>query len=216
MAARTADTAVEIEGPAGRLEGILEAPQTDAVPDAVAVVCHPHPQHQGTMRNKVVHTVARACNRMGLPALRFNYRGVGASEGAYDEGDGETLDVIAAARWMRDRYPDAELWLAGFSFGAWVSIRAAAELEPARLISVAPPVSRFDMQRMEQPRCPWLIVQGEADELVDAGEVLAWVNGLEPGPELVMLPEVDHFFHGKLVDLRETLIENLRPGQGSS
>lgn len=214
MARRTAEQAVTLEGPAGRLEALLEEPADVGTPKAVAVVCHPHPQHQGTMTNKVVHTASRACNLMGLPTLRFNYRGVGASEGGYADGDGETEDVLAAAAWMSERYPDSALWLAGFSFGAWVCIRAASKLQLAQLISIAPPVQRFDVAQLVQPRCPWLIVQGEDDELVDPGAVLDWVNGLEPGPELVMLPGVDHFFHGKLVELRETLVGNLCAGHG--
>ena len=176
-----------------------------AVP-AVAVICHPHPQHQGTQLNKVVHTISRSMNELGVPAIRFNFRGVGASEGAYADGVGETEDVIAVAEWARNRFPQAALWLAGFSFGAAVAIRAAEQLKPVRLISVAPPVTRMTRLLAEvRPECPWLIVQGMADEVVAAEDVRSWVQNNHPAARLVLLPDVGHFFHGRLTLLRETL-----------
>lgn len=197
--------ALSLRGPAGRIEGLLDMPAGAARP-AVAVICHPHPQHQGTQLNKVVHTISRSMNELGVPAIRFNFRGVGASEGAYADGMGETDDVIAVADWARDRFPKAELWLAGFSFGAAVAIRAAAPLKPARLMSVAPPVVRMaDLLTDVQPGCPWLIVQGMADEVVAASDVQHWAQTRHPSAELVLLPEVGHFFHGRLTLLRETL-----------
>jgi alpha/beta superfamily hydrolase len=193
-------------GPAGALEALLESPQ-DIEPTAVAVVCHPHPVHGGTMQNKVTHTLARSFAGVGIPALRFNFRGVGASEGSFDDGNGEVADVLAAVHWLRDEAPELPLWLAGFSFGAAMAIRAAAECDPAGLISVAPAVSRFAGNLDRQPACPWLIVQGDQDELVDVDETIAWVNGLPPGPELEVFPETEHFFHGKLVLLRSAVEE---------
>lgn len=194
------------EGPAGKLEGLLEYRQ-DSIPLGSAVICHPHPAHGGTMQNKVAHTLARAFVRLGLTALRFNFRGTGESEGEYDEGHGELLDTIAAIRWIRERNPGLPLWLAGFSFGAAIAIRAATETEPDGLISVAPAASRFANDADSQPDCPWLIVQGDRDEVVDIDESLDWVNQLKPGPELTVFPDTTHFFHGKLVLLREA-VEN--------
>lgn len=201
--------ALTLLGPAGRLEALLDEPD-GGKPAAVAVICHPHPLHQGTMLNKVVHTLARAMNDLGLPSVRFNFRGVGASEGAYADGIGETADLVAVAEWARGRYPGADLWLAGFSFGAAVAIRSALALAPRRLITVAPPVTRMaDLISGARPSCPWLVLQGEADSVVACEDVQAWSAALEPPPDLVVLPEVDHFFHGRLTLLRSTLVERL-------
>jgi alpha/beta superfamily hydrolase len=188
-------------GPAGDLEGVVE--NTDAaLTDAVAVICHPHPLYHGTMNNKVVHTLARAVAGLGRPAVRFNFRGVGASTGEYGEGRGEIQDLLAVAAWARERWPGAELWLAGFSFGGYVTLSGAATVEPACLITVAPAIQRFDMSAVELPHCPWLVVHGAADEVVDAQAVAAWVAGLAPAPVFRLMPDTDHFFHGRLVQLR--------------
>ncbi len=191
-----------IDGPAGRLESVLELPKDRAALGA-AVVCHPHPQHGGTMQNKVVHTLARAFVRSGFASLRFNFRGTGASDGVYDDGKGEVGDALAAVAWMRARYADLPLWLAGFSFGAAIAVRAAVEVPVNGLVSVAPAVQRFVGVLEQQPDCPWLIIQGDADELVDVETTIAWVNELEPGPELQVLARAEHFFHGRLNELRD-------------
>jgi alpha/beta superfamily hydrolase len=197
-----------IPGPAGSLEALLEMPG-GIMPRCVGVLCHPHPLHGGTMLNKVVHTFARALTDLGLAALRFNFRGVGASKGEYAAGDGEIDDVVAVAAYVRNRWPDADVWLGGFSFGAVVAARAAAQIRPARLITIAPAVNILGRKLSRQPDVAWLVIQGDADEIVPAADVMEWVNGLEPGPELILLPGVGHFFHGHLVELRETLISNL-------
>jgi hypothetical protein len=191
---------MEIPGPAGPLEAIVEDPGGE--PPALAVVCHPHPLYQGTMRNKVVHSVARAANRLGAPAVRFNFRGVGASGGAWDEGRGETGDALAVVEWARRRWPERRLWLAGFSFGAFVALKAALEARPAALVTVAPPVQRFPPGETPEPDCPWLVVQGEADELVDYREVVAWAEARPILPRIALLPETSHFFHGRLGELQ--------------
>lgn len=193
-------TEISIPGPSGPLEAIVEDPGGE--PRAVAVVCHPHPLYQGTMRNKVVHTVARAAVRLGAPALRFNFRGVGASSGAWDEGGGETEDALAAIEWARGQWPGSALWLAGFSFGAFVALRAAAVAAPASLVTVAPPVHRFPLGEAPDPGCPWLVVQGEADELTDAAKVAEWARRHPAAPQLALLPQTSHFFHGRLGELR--------------
>lgn len=202
-----------IHGPAGGLEALLEIPE-GFTGRCVAVLCHPHPQHQGTMLNKVVHTLARAMTDLDIAALRFNYRGAGASDGAYAGGDGEVDDVEAVAASVAERWPDADLWLAGFSFGAIVSARAAATLAPRQLISIAPAVNLPGKAFVVQPSMPWLIVQGEADEVVPAAAVRAWVTNFLPQPELVLLPGVDHFFHGELIALRHTLVQRLEAAAG--
>jgi alpha/beta superfamily hydrolase len=193
-----------IDGPAGRLQAIFELP-AEQTPLGSVVVCHPHPQHGGTMHNKVAHTLARAFVRMGFAALRFNFRGTEESEGVYDAGDGELADALAAIDWMRARFGEKALWVAGFSFGAAIAVKAAVATEVDGLISVAPAISRFASGLDKQPRCPWLIVQGDQDELVDIDEMVTWVDGLEPGPELLIIPEGEHFLHGRLVELREAI-----------
>ncbi len=203
-----------IPGPVGKLESILEKP-ADAVVTACAVVCHPHPQHGGTMHNKVAHTLARAFVRCGFESLRFNFRGTGRSEGRYDDGNGECDDALAALRWLAGRRPGLPVWLAGFSFGAAVAIKAAVQCEPAGLVSVAPAVSRFAAGLSSQPGCPWLVIQGDDDELVDVDETVQWLDGLEPGPELLVIEGGEHFFHGRLVELRSAVTEFVdRAGAG--
>lgn len=197
-------SALFIEGPAGKLEAIFETP-ADAEPIAVVVVCHPHPQHGGTMHNKVAHTLARTFVRLGFAALRFNFRGTEKSDGHFDEGVGELQDTIAAIAWTRATLPGKALWLAGFSFGAAIAVRAAIECELSGLVSVAPAVSRFASGLTTQPDCPWLIVQGDEDELVAVDETIDWFNALEPGPELLVMQGAEHFFHGRLMDLREAV-----------
>ncbi len=195
---------LELDGPAGILEALLEAPQeTDIV--GCAVICHPHPSHGGTMQNKVSHTLARSFVGQGFIALRFNFRGVGESDGAFEEGRGELEDVFAAMDYLSDKMADLPLWVSGFSFGAAMAVRAAAERRTAGLVSIAPAVSRFAESLPSQPDCPWLILQGDQDELVDVDETVAWVNELEPGPELQILDGAEHFFHGKLLLLRDAL-----------
>lgn len=194
-----------IDGPAGRLQAIFELP-AEQTPLGSVVVCHPHPQHGGTMHNKVAHSLARAFVRMGFAALRFNFRGTEESEGVYDAGDGELADALAAIEWMRARFPEKALWIAGFSFGAAIAVKAAVATDVDGLISVAPAISRFASGLDTQPTCPWLIVQGDQDELVDVDETVTWVDGLEPGPELLIIPEGEHFFHGRLVELREAVV----------
>jgi len=205
-----------IDGPAGRLEAMVERPDTGTAVGCV-VVCHPHPQHGGTMHNKVAHTLARAFLRMGYAALRFNFRGTEASEGKFDDGNGELADALAAITWMRARYPDGPIWVAGFSFGAAIAVKAATRTTLDGLISVAPAITRIASGIETQPRCPWLIVQGDEDELVPVEDTVAWVDGLEPGPELLIIPGGEHFFHGRLLDLRESVTQFVQstPSQSS-
>ncbi len=197
---------ITIPGPAGSLEALLETP-ADADGSRVAVVCHPHPVYGGTMTNKVVHMLAKSFNARGVPSLRFNFRGVGASAGGYGEGAGETQDALAAVDWALQRVPGAALWLAGFSFGGAIAVRAAVARDAKRLVTVAPAVHRFAVGNAQLPRCPWLLIQGDNDELVDAGEIQRWVATLASPPKLALLRGVDHFFHGRLNELRAVVLE---------
>jgi hypothetical protein len=190
-----------IAGAAGDIELIVDLPA--AAPGAVAVCCHPHPLFGGTLTNKVIHTVARSFTTQGAVAVRFNFRGVGASQGAHDDGIGETDDLVTVAEWARSRWPDLPLWLGGFSFGSYVALRGAARLAPALLVTVAPPVGRWDFSSIAAPTCPWLVVQGSEDELVPAAGVVAWAQALQPAVRIAMLDGATHFFHGRLHELQD-------------
>ena len=194
-----------IDGPVGLLEAVLDVPAEDE-PCGAAVICHPHPQHGGTMHNKVAHTLARAFGRSGFAALRFNFRGTEKSEGEYDAGIGELDDALAAMAWIRSRYPDLPLWLAGFSFGAAIAVKAAVATETDGLVSIAPAIARFASGLESDPACPWLIVLGDQDELVDVDETVAWFDTLAPGPELLIMPGAEHCFHGRLNELRDAVV----------
>ncbi|HSJ47370.1 MAG TPA: alpha/beta fold hydrolase, partial [Gammaproteobacteria bacterium] len=193
-------------GPAGRLEALIEEPALDRPPAGVAVLCHPHPLHGGTLQNKVVHTLARTCNALGLVAVRFNFRGVGASDGAYAETVGETEDLLAVLDWAQQQWPDLPLWLGGFSFGAYVALRAADRSPVQQLITVAPAVNLFAKDPLPEVQCDWLLVQGDQDEIVPYAQVMEWVASLERRPRILELSGAGHFFHGRLNELRERLL----------
>jgi alpha/beta superfamily hydrolase len=195
---------VVIDGPVGAIEAMIERPP-GAHGDIVAVCCHPHPLYGGTMQNKVVHTLARACQDQRVTSVRFNFRGVGSSEGEHDDGVGESEDAAAVADFAMRQTGASQFWSLGFSFGGFVAYRLATSREASALVTVAPPVQRFDFTRLPVPRCPWFVAQGDADELVDHGRVLAWTQGLDPAPEVRILPGAEHFFHGRLTELRAIL-----------
>jgi alpha/beta superfamily hydrolase len=201
---------LSLAGPTGPLEAVVE--DSGEPGSRYAVVCHPHPVYGGTMDNKVVTTLARALQELGIPTVRFNFRGVGASAGAYDEGRGETADALAAASWAEQRWPGRRMVIAGFSFGAYIALRLANERAADRLITVAPPVDLFDFSSISAPGCPWLVIQGDQDDVVDPNKVLAWARSLEPAPRLAVLPGVGHFFHGHLRELRDAVIDAIRSG----
>jgi uncharacterized protein len=193
---------IRLSGPAGRIDAMVDLPDAGEERAAAAVICHPHPLHGGTMHNKVVTMLERALRESGVATVRFNFRGVGESEGEFDEGRGETQDAIAVAEWVMQTCPDRELWLGGFSFGAYVTARAAQTLPVKCLISVAPPVANWDFASLARPDCPWLVIQGAEDDVSDPEAVREYVEGLENPPTLVEIPETGHFFHRRLMDLR--------------
>ncbi|WP_028080611.1 alpha/beta hydrolase [Solimonas soli] len=192
-----------IQGPAGRLELQINAPAVPRAGGGCAVVCHPHPLAGGMLSNKVTYTLASCAQKAGLHALRFNFRGVGKSEGTHDEGRGETDDTVFVAEWLRARLPPGPLLLAGFSFGAWVSVAAAARLSPALQISVAPPFAKYfaNAAPPARPPCPWLVVHGRDDDVVGYDETMRVLQGYAPPPQIVSLDGVGHFFHNRLADL---------------
>jgi hypothetical protein len=202
---------ISLPGPSGALELLIETPAEEeggeAIgPSAFAVVCHPHPLQGGTLDNKVVWTLARAFEQLGAPAIRFNFRGVGASGGAYDEGRGETEDTLRVIAYGRERWPRAALWLAGFSFGGVIALRAASREPCERVVLVAPGITKIDAGGVGAPECPMLIVQGDADDVVPASAVLAWAKTLHPAPTVTLLAGAGHFFHGRTLDLRDAVL----------
>ncbi len=206
----TEDATLLIPGPAGAIELTVEYPPADQARLGVAVITHPHPPDGGTMHNKVVTMTSRAITELGLIAVRFNFRGVGQSAGNYDEGRGETLDLLAVVEWARKALPDHALWLAGFSFGAWVALRAARQLPVAQMISIAPPVGFRDFTGVPAPICPWLVIQGEIDEIIVPQAVYDWIETLETKPTLVKMADAGHFFHRRLLDLRGAIKNGVR------
>ena len=204
------DATVLLPGPVGVLEAAVEFPEVADARRGIAVVCHPHPLHGGTMHNKVVTMLARSLRELGLIVVRFNFRGVGESAGEYDEGRGETLDLLAVAEWVRRHRPDDAFWLAGFSFGSYVALLGARHLPIKQMISIAPPVGRWDFSAALAPPCPWLVVQGEDDDVVDPQAVYDWIDAMDDKPALVRMPETGHFFHRRMMDLRGAIKNGVR------
>lgn len=199
-----------LDGPAGKLETISDTAEPACARGGVAVICHPLTIEGGSMHNKVVTMVERALRESGLDTVRFNFRGAGNSQGEYDHGHGEGEDLAAVVAWVRRMRPHDVLWLAGFSFGSYVTIANAVRLRADVLVSIAPPVGRWPFDGVVLPTCPWLIVQGEADEIVEPQAVFDWAGTLEPRPELVRMPETSHFFHRRLMDLRGAIRHAVR------
>ncbi len=196
-----------IDGPSGALQSLAE--NLDHSDTGTMIVCHPHPQHGGSMDNKVVHSLTRAGHALSLATLRFNYRGVGSSEGEYAQGIGETDDLLAVMDWLDDHFHGSPIWLAGFSFGAYVAMRASTQRQIKQLITVAPAVNLLRFDGLQPPTCPWLLLQGTEDEIVPFDKVQQWLAQLASPPETVFFEGVGHFFHGQLVNLRNSLVEKL-------
>jgi len=202
-----------ITGPAGELEAVLEM-SSSTEPRGMALVCHPHPLHGGTLSNKVVYTLARAFVDLGAASLRFNFRGVGASAGQYADGVGEVDDAIAAANWLRDRWPGLPFFLGGFSFGAAVALHAAAVLRPHAVVTVALPFARITESAVE-PDVPWLAIHGSGDTLIPVDELVEWIGHRARKPTLDVIAGADHFFHGKLAELRSSIERFFAPLLGA-
>ena len=196
-----------VDGPAGRLESLISSPKTGQAPIGVCVVCHPHPLFGGTMANKVVYSLASSALKAGLLTARFNFRGVGRSIGRFDEARGETEDVVAVAEWLRARLPGTPLVLAGFSFGAYVSLKAASLLHPAAQLSISVPFGRYvdSAPPPPHPGCPWLAVHSTDDDVVAYAETKAVLDAYAPPPRLVTLEGAGHFYHGRLGDLQQAV-----------
>lgn len=195
------DYRFSIGGPEGSLEAMTRGAGGEGLEDWLVIICHPHPQHGGTMDNKVVTTVARAAREVGLDSLRFNYRGVGESAGEYGDFEGECEDFKTVVAWVLKETGKSKLILAGFSFGsAVVAVNADSISQNIHSILIAPSVENYPYPNKFVK--PLSIIQGSADEIVDAQAVTAWVNGLDAAYDYYFSSQTSHFFHGKLVELR--------------
>jgi alpha/beta superfamily hydrolase len=207
--------ALDIPAPHGILDGLLRLPDVPldapAAPRMAAVVCHPHPRFGGTMHNKVVFRIAQALGAIGMPALRFNFRGVGRSTGVYDEGRGEADDVRAALDALAERYPSIPLLLAGFSFGSWVGLPVGcADPRVTHLIGAGVPVSLLSTDALEDCAKPKLIVQGALDQYGPQRALEVWYARVPPPKRLILIPNADHFFTRQQPELYDALVTGAR------
>jgi uncharacterized protein len=191
-----------LQGPAGKLEAVLWTPLLEMPPKNAALVCHPHPLFGGTLHNKVVYQAAKALDGLGMPVLRFNFRGAGLSEGKHDRGRGEVDDVRTALNFLAAEFSETPLLLAGFSFGCWVGLRAGCEdARVESLIGIGAPVNGSDFSYLQQCSKPKLFVHGSNDEHGDVNKVRAMVENLPGKNEMVIVEGVNHFFTGKIEQL---------------
>lgn len=193
-----------IQGPAGQLELLLAYPEGKCPKGSpVVIISHPHPLYGGMLTNKVVHILARGVSDLTLASVRFNFRGVGDSQGQFDDGKGETEDLLAVVAWVREQHPDSPIWLAGFSFGAYITVNAYKVAQAERIILVAPPVTLYDLTAVKSVDVPCSILQGGQDEVIDPEAVTQWVEGIFPLPDYQWIDNAGHFFHGKLSIVRD-------------
>lgn len=203
-------TITDLKGPAGRLEAVLDLPNGAA--RAAAVFAHPHPQYGGTMHTKAVYQGAKGLTRVGCAVLRFNFRGVGASGGAFDAGDGEKQDFSAALDYMAAKYPGLPLWAAGFSFGSWIALEVGAvDDRVSVLIGIAPPVvtsvsgMEYAFPNTLASTKPKFLVQGEADEVCPLEGMWTFYAKLRESKELVVIDGADHLFDGQTQEVGDAL-----------
>ncbi len=199
-----------LAGPVGELEVMATWPSVE--PQAVAIICHPHPLKQGTMHNKVVTILAKTFDKLGLATVRFNYRGVGRSEGGYGNMLGEIEDSLAIKEWVSRALPKKSLYLAGFSFGGFIAASVANQCDNVcQLITVAPAVNYADFNKLSNISCPWLVIQGDQDDIVPYADVLEF-SRCPPSPlQLITVEKAGHFFHGQLMTLQKIVIQHNLP-----
>jgi uncharacterized protein len=198
----------EIAGPAGRLEVLLDEPESmpDRALRAAVAFAHPHPQYGGTMHTKVVYQAAKAFRRIGCAVLRFNFRGVGTSEGHYADGIGEAEDFRAVLDFLDARYPAARLWAGGFSFGSWIALTVGAtEARVSTLIGIAPPISQHDFEAVRTSSKAKFFIQGERDEICALKTMKDFYARCEEPKELVVIDGADHLFDGKTSEVGDAV-----------
>ncbi len=191
-----------LQGPAGRLEAILWTPTSGVRPPLASLVCHPHPLFGGTMHNKVVYQAAKTLDALGLPVLRFNFRGAGLSAGKHDHGRGELDDVRVALDFLAREFAEVPLLVAGFSFGCWVGLRVGcADERVTELIGLGTPVNQTDFSFLRHCTKPKLFVHGANDQYGDIAKLRLLVQSLQGENQLVVVSGADHFFAGKLQEV---------------
>lgn len=198
-----------IDGPAGKLETVLAEPDTKNQ-RGIAVIAHPHPLFGGTMNNKVIHTLFNTVFELGYISVKFNFRGVGKSEGVYDEGIGEVEDVMAVTEAIQNHFTiqhgDQPLLLAGFSFGGAIQAHVAQHLKPQKLILVAPSVVHFNAPPVIDHTENTLIIHGDQDDVVPLQSVLDWAA--PQSQPVVIVSGAEHFFHGRLLDIKRAVVDS--------
>lgn len=202
-----------LTGQAGKLELLISPsknPKFIQNKEVIAIICHPHPLHGGTMDNKVVHTLHKTFSNYGFHTIRFNYRGVKRSEGVYGSSIGEFHDLMTIINWVKTVKPHTKILLAGFSFGSFIALKASKEIDCLHLISIAPAVPNQDYASYMPVTCPWLVVQGNKDEVIAADLVYTFIQTLNQKPDIIEFPDAGHFFHGCLIDLREKITNYLK------
>ena len=205
-----------IPGAVGQLELIIESPEGWQESDPVTICCHPHPLHGGSMQNKVVHILAKSFLQLSSKVVRFNFRGVGQSEGKFAEGIGEQDDLLAVVQWCQQNWPDAPVWLAGFSFGAFVAAMVHEKIAPRRLVLVAPPVDMYPaMIPIQVKTQDWILIQGGQDEVVSSQSVEDWGMQQVITPKKLFFAEAGHFFHGKLNLIKDGIVAEWKQKTGS-
>ena len=205
----------DLKGPAGRLEALIDVPE--GTPTAAVVFAHPLPTHGGTMHTKVVYQSTKALVRTGRAVLRFNFRGVGASEGSFTGGPGEQEDFKAALDYMHARYPDLSLWSAGFSFGSRIALETGATDDRVTvLIGIAPPVSRegYDFSNTKRSTKPKFFIQGEADDICPLQDMWKFYGELPEPKELVIIDAADHLFDGHTTEVGEAIEDLVKDFSG--
>ena len=217
-------TITDLAGPAGALEAVLEPPSDGRPEEAVraaVVFAHPHPQFGGTMHTKTVYQGTKGLSRIGCAVLRFNFRGVGRSAGQFDQGEGEKQDFAAALQYMADRYPNAPLWSAGFSFGAWVALEVGAVTDRVSvLIGIAPPVATsvsgmdYSFPNTLESRKPKFFVQGERDEVCPLEALWQFYGRLHEPKEIAVIDGAEHLFEGKTTEVGEAIEDLLGDFEG--
>jgi len=205
----------EIPGPEGVLEALLDMPAE--TPRAVALFGHPHPLHGGTMHTKALYQAAKAMTRIGVAALRFNFRGVGRSAGTFDSGPGEKADFLAAVTFAAERFQETPIWAAGMSFGSWIAMTAGAEdARVSLLLGIAPPVDRYDFDELKTCTLPKFIIHGEMDELISMKDVRRFYAQIPEPKELVTIEDADHLFDGKTGLVGEAVEDLLADFKGTT
>jgi hypothetical protein len=195
---------LDLSGSAGRLEALIDLPA--GMPRAAAVLAHPHPDHGGTMRSRVVHEVARALTRIGVVVVRFNYRGVGTSDGAFSGGPGEADDFHRALDALDERFPNAPLWAIGYSFGAWLAMtEGAADPHVELLVGIAPPVGSYDFSALLTTTKPKFFVVAERDDVAPLKTVQTFYAQVPEPRELVVIDGADHTFDGKASEVGDAI-----------